>query len=484
MSQVRDQGRSARETKAVATSAGILVRVSSDGQDEANQVPELERYCYDQNYRINKRYNVHDRSAYHGEHEAWLDEALDDIRSGVISVLVIVHSSRLDRREPDVAEFYHLSIRQAGGRIESVREPMFGKSDISGRVVTMLTQDANHSYSKTLSGHVRAAHNVIRTNRANGKGLLGRAPFGYEIQGDKYSKILVPTALGLKYVPEAYDRIIDGESLATVAAWLNAEGVPTGTKFARDKNHQPIKDENGDPAKAPTWSASTVAQIIRNAVYKGQLRDSNHELAGPCEAIVTVQTWEAAGRRLDAAPKRGPQDSANRAMLTSVLFCECGSPMYRVKTAASFPYYRCAAKVTGKSCLMIRLSTVDDAVDEIMSANPEPVMKMAPVPGKNYDKEIDLIKAKIKALDPVDDPDYGEKHAALMAEMTELKNLDTTPDTWELRPTGQTWGGLWDGLAPADRSRWLARQGFIVTATRMAVTVMQGDRSAMITLGQ
>jgi DNA invertase Pin-like site-specific DNA recombinase len=470
MGQVRDQGGSGSQTKDVATSAGILVRVSSDGQDEQNQLPELDAYCYDQNYRINKRYNVHDRSAYHGEHEAWLDEALDDIRTGVIQVLVIVHSSRLDRRDPDVAEFYHLSIRQAGGRIESVREPMFGKSDISGRVVTMLAQDANHSYSKTLSGHVRASHNRIRTNRASGKGLLGRAPFGYDREGSKYEKVLVPNARGRKYVPEMYDRIIQGESLATVAKWLNSENVPTGCKV----------NKSGEPTKG--WTASTVRQIIRNSVYKGQMRDSNHDFVGPCQAIVSVSAFEQAGKRLDAAPKRGPQDNANRAMLTSVLFCECGSPMYRSRSETRV-YYRCAGKVTGRSCIMIRLAVIDAAVDEIMSANPEPVMKMTLVAGKNYDAELDLNKAQVKALD-MDAPGYDERYAALMAERARLRDLDTTPDTWALQPTGQTWGGLWDGLGPADRSRWLARQGFRVQATRAAVTVSQGDVSASIPLGQ
>jgi DNA invertase Pin-like site-specific DNA recombinase len=471
MGQVRDQGRPASHTKDVATSAGILVRVSSDGQDEANQLPELDSYCYDRNYRINKRYNVHDRSAYHGEHEAWLDEALEDIRAGVISVLVVVHSSRLDRRTPHKAASYLIEVIEAGGRIESVREPMFGKDDLAGEMITLLARHSNHDYSKTLSGHVRASHNRIRANRANGKGLLGRAPFGFDREGSKYEKTLVPNALGLKYVPEMYDRIIDGESLAAVAKWLNAIGVPTACKVNR----------SGEPVKG--WHAATVRQVIRNTAYKGQMRDSDHRYAGPCEAIVSVQKWEAAQKRLDAAPKRGPQDNASRAMLTSVLFCECGSPMYRVTTGATYPYYRCAGKVTGKSCLMVRLSAVDEAVDEIMSANPEPVMKMTLVPGRNYDKELDMIKARIKALDPVDDPDYSEKHAALMAELARLKDLDTTPDTWELRPTGQAWGEVWDGLEPADRGRWLARQGFTVRASRMAVTVSQGDRSATIPLG-
>jgi len=115
----------------MAESAGILLRVSSDGQDEENQRPELEAHCGQRGYRINKTYQLYDKSAYKGEHDEALQEILSDIRSGYIKVIVIVHSSRIDRRDPDIAEFYHLSIKMAGGRIESVREPMFGKSDVS-----------------------------------------------------------------------------------------------------------------------------------------------------------------------------------------------------------------------------------------------------------------------------------------------------------------------------------------------------------------
>ena len=100
MVQVRDQGRPAADTEQVAESAGILMRVSSDGQDELNQLPELEDYCYDQNYRINRRYELHDKSAFHGEHEETLAAILEDIRAGVITVVVIVHAQGLTGATP------------------------------------------------------------------------------------------------------------------------------------------------------------------------------------------------------------------------------------------------------------------------------------------------------------------------------------------------------------------------------------------------
>jgi DNA invertase Pin-like site-specific DNA recombinase len=472
MTQVRDQGRPARDTDRVAESAGILLRVSSKGQDEENQTPELETYCYDQGYRINRRYQLHDVSAYHGEQESALAEILEDIRAGVITVLVIVDSSRIDRRDPDIAALYHLSIRIEGGRIESVREPLFGKSDIAGRITTMLAQHSNNDYSAKLSYFVGLGHDRVRREG----GLFGRAPFGYEIQGEKYRKRLVPTPLGLKYVPEIFARVIRGESLATVAAWLNAEGVPCGTKVARDKRHQAI------PGKLPRWTAATVSKIIRNSVYKGQMRDSSHKMVNRCEAIVSAAVFSRAVARLDNAPtRRGPRNIADRSMLSAVLFCdECGSPVYR-STSETRVYYRCAGKVTGKSCFMIRLAAVDSAVDRLITSNPRRIMAPKLIPGRNYDDELDANMAEIRALD-VDDDGYEGRHAALMAERARLKDLDTTPDRWEMRPTGQTWGSVWNGLRMDERAAWLESKAFTVRASKTKVAVEQGGKRAEIDL--
>jgi DNA invertase Pin-like site-specific DNA recombinase len=448
---------------------GILYRVSSDGQDEENQVPELERHCDDKGYRVNRRYPLHDKSAYHGEHETDLEEILEDIRKGIITVVVMVHSSRIDRRDPDVAEVYHLSIKAAGGRLESVREPLFGQSDISGRVVTMLAQYVNHEYSNTLSGHIRAGHNRVRANRANGTGLLGRAPFGYEIEGVKYHKVLVPTALGLKYVPEIFNRIIAGDSLATVARWLNSESVSTGCKIGRTK--QPVKG----------WTASTVGQIVHNTVYKGQMRDSNHDLVGTCKGIVTAATFRQAADRLDKFPKRGPQ-AAFPNLCTSRLFCDnCTSPMYKVTSGSGIQYYRCSGKLApnAKPCgVMVRIDQLDAWVEAYMSDDDEMMFEWTLMPGENYDDEMDLINAKIDALDK-DADDYEERWAELRAEYKRLKALDCTPDEWREVPTGETYGDKWKAF---DRAGDLAGKRKMLEDFRItfAWTEVDGVRTMLV----
>src|SRR5437016_3951382 len=113
-------------------------RVSSDGQAEGNQVREVDGHITARGYEVARTFKLHDVSASKGEQEQALAEALEDIRAGHYSVIVIAHSSRLDRRDVDVQELYAILVRQAGGRIESAREPQFGQTDIGGRVVTLL----------------------------------------------------------------------------------------------------------------------------------------------------------------------------------------------------------------------------------------------------------------------------------------------------------------------------------------------------------
>lgn len=424
----------------MAESAGVWYRVSSGGQDEANQVPDVERYCFEHGYRINKPYRLYDKSAYHGENEAALAEMLKDMKCGIIKVLVIWRDDRLMRSKGPALLNMVMAIHNAGGRIESVKNPDLGKMDIGSQITTLIQGNASYEYSLKISESVGIAHNRVRANQ----GLLGRAPFGYEITGDKYSKGIVPSALGLKYVPEIFNRIIKGDSLKTVAEWLNSEGVPTGT------------------TKSKGWSATAVRQVIRNPAHKGQMRNRAGDLVGTCEAIVDAAVWRRANERLDSNPKRGPLNIADKVLLASALFCECGAPMYKSTSGPTRIYYRCSRgnssvpDFKGKSCCMVRTNVVDGIVDESMSADHSEIMALTLIPGKNYEDELDLNKAQIKALtEDVDAPDYAERNAVLMAERQRLQTLDTTPDKWLPMPTGETYADKWTAADDAGKREML-----------------------------
>src|SRR5882724_10754955 len=133
----------------------VWVRVSTGGQDEANQVPDIERHCVAHGYTIAERYELNDKSASKGQQQAKLDEMLDDMRDGTITVLVCWHSDRLERRGPEYVFRLLAQARDAGGRIESVQEALFGAEDMSGEAMTALGAVISHQYSVHLGEQVK-----------------------------------------------------------------------------------------------------------------------------------------------------------------------------------------------------------------------------------------------------------------------------------------------------------------------------------------
>ena len=162
--------------------AGLLVRVSSGGQDEASQIPDVERYADGKGYRVKQRYTLHDKSAYKGEQQETLDAIVADMRAGVIKVLVCWHSDRLDRRGVLEALTFLHQVKDAGGRIESVQEGPLDERNL----ITIINAHMNHQKSEHLSRQVQLAHNRIRENKA----FRGREPFGYEITGPEVRQAL------------------------------------------------------------------------------------------------------------------------------------------------------------------------------------------------------------------------------------------------------------------------------------------------------
>src|SRR5260370_36386925 len=68
--------------------AGIWLRVSSGGQDEANQLPDVLIHCAGHGYRPVSWYVLHDKSAAKGEHHVKLGWMLPDVRGRAASVVV------------------------------------------------------------------------------------------------------------------------------------------------------------------------------------------------------------------------------------------------------------------------------------------------------------------------------------------------------------------------------------------------------------
>jgi Resolvase, N terminal domain/Recombinase len=454
------------------TRAGKWIRVSSGGQDEANQEPDVDKHCADLGYDVAKTYVLHDKSASKGEQQAKLDEVLADMRSNEIKVLVCWHSDRLERRGVLETLLFIAKVKEAGGRVVSTQEGILDEEGLP----TIINAHMNHEKSKHLAQQVGLAHTRIRDNGA----AHGRAPWGMVVTGPKYDKRFTGTDEGRTWVPRIFGRETEGWSLARVSLWLQSEGIAG--------DHGP-------------WHESTIGAMIRNPCYMGFRCEQDPKtkkygkILSRCEELVSPEVWRQANEALDKRPKRGYTNPETRAMLAGVLRCgnpACDatgapdSPMNRSRSGSK-PYYRCSGTgAVRKSCgTMVCLAQADEAVDAIMNDSFNiPRLVRQVIPGTDHAAEKESLKFELEHLSarqlPWDEED--DERARLRAEYKRVAALPVVPDKVVMADTGQTYASLWNALKPAERGEWLKAQGFTVRASKTHVTVAQGEVSATVTL--
>ena len=135
---------------------------------------------------------------------------------------------------------------------------------------------------------------ALDTIHANG-GIDNRLPWGAIAVGAKHNKRIQWTPQAREYIPQIYARIITGQSLATVARWLEAEHVaPTG-----------IAKTGSSKGKSGKWWPRSIGHIVRNPVYAGLRVNGQQQTTAECEPLVDDAVWAAAGESLKDRPKRG-----------------------------------------------------------------------------------------------------------------------------------------------------------------------------------
>ena len=198
-------------------------------------------------------------------------------------------------------------------------------------------------------------------------------------------KLFVPTAIGRKYIPAIFAKVIDGESIRSIAAWLTAEGVPTTT--------------------GGIWHEGYLSnRLIKNPVYYGARRNAGQL---ETEALVSASKWQQANAALKSRVRPGRAAIVHdKAMLAPVCGecygkhregCADGiSPMYRIFTGKGrVPYYRCTGHgPQRKGCgFMIAVSEADQRFTKKMLSKDDPHYDRVLIAGDDHaDKIAELIE--------------------------------------------------------------------------------------------
>lgn len=316
------------------------------------------------------------------------------------------------------------------------------------------------------------ARKEVRKNH----GFVGRLPFGFKVAvgSDRYSRQLVPVPELEPIIREMVRRGIRGDTFTDIAAWMDTQV---------DCKHLGKKIKG---ATVTGWTDKSVKGVLTSTSLKGQYIYTNEgvKVTHWHEGIITEDVWN----QLQEKCQRGFKDRGKTApaLLIGTIYCtRCGGKMYRhqsnVKrkdgTINVHEYYRCSggSGKASKCKLMVNLEEMNEAVSEhLLSAHGDKqVFERVTVPGSDHSVEIAEIEENLRTLD-FDSPDYATRHAALLAQRTQLLEMPATPATVTEVPSGQTVADVWAGLDTAARRRFLMAANFKVLVTGKDECAMVG----------
>lgn len=321
-------------------SAAIYARISSDvegsGLGVARQVQDCRRLADSLGWAVGEEYVDNDLSAYSGKARPSYLRMLEDLRDGLRDAVIVYHVDRLTRRPVELEEFV------AAVDAAKVRHVRFvvGDMDLGTgdglMIARMLGAMAAHE-SATKSRRVKRK---MEQNAAQGLPHGGRTrPYGYgedkiAVRGDEAS---VVRALATRYLA--------GESLRSLATWLDTDGIRT---------------VNGNP-----WQTSTLRAMLSSGRIAG-LRQHNGTVVGPAvwAGIITEDEHRRILARM-AERKSSGRRTPQRYLLSGLLRCgRCGGRLFSSPRRTTRRYV-CQSGPDHGGCG--RLTVTADALERLIS---------------------------------------------------------------------------------------------------------------------
>jgi len=331
--------------------AGIYCRISSDqGTERGLGVARQEEDCRAYVERIDAKlvsvWIDNDVSAFSGRKRPGYIAACEALDAGTIDTLVVWHPDRLHRSPAELEDFVAL-VERVGAQVRTVTAGDFDLATPEGRLVARITGAVARKESEDKSRRLRRKQVELREN---GK-PAGRLGYPYKAGAE------VDTERA-EIVRELARRIIDGESLTSLAKELNERNVPTslGGKWT----HTTLR---------VTMSAPSLAGLV---THKGRIVGN-----GVWEPVLDRITWERVRAAIGARPRGGTATY----LLSNIARCAlCGNGMTgasRKTDTGKLYLYGCISSGGGCGKVWINRDRLDAlVVPRIRLALADPSLKL------------------------------------------------------------------------------------------------------------
>ena len=275
-----------------------------------------------------------------------LNEALAAARAGQFDILLVYRVDRFTRRIRDLSYLID-ELDQAGVAFRSAIEPFDTATPAGRMMVQMLAVFAEFERAVIIDRVI----NGMERKAAKGRWTLGSAPYGYSI--DPEQQVLVRQRDEAPIVVEIF-RLYTYRRLGTRA-------------IANRLNQRGLRRRSGRP-----WSHKTVADVLVNRVYLGEIHFREIVVDNAHPAIIEAKTFELAENLLSLRGENPARKAAaaSEYHLTGKIGCPLCGRRYLGTNATGrsrvYRYYTCAtrSRYGVAHCLAPRIDadTLDDAI--------------------------------------------------------------------------------------------------------------------------
>jgi len=321
-------------------STALYARISSDqdgsGLGVARQLEDCRRLAQTLGWLVGEEYVDNDVSAFSGKARPQYVRMMEDLRDGIRDGVIAYHVDRLTRRPIELEEF------AAATEAADVRHVRFVTSDFDigtgdGLMMARMMGVIAAHESETKSRRVlRKMDEVAQSGMPHGG---SKRAFGY--QEDRIT--IRPDEAEILGTLVA--RFLAGESLRSLASWMNERQVPT--------------------VAGGRWRTNTLRQMLLNPRYAG-LRAHRGQVVGRAvwEPIITEEVHHRLVARFAARAVSGRR-TPQRYLLSGLLRCgRCETKLYSSARGSSRRYV-CLAGPDQGGCG--RLTVVADPLERLLA---------------------------------------------------------------------------------------------------------------------
>ncbi|MDP9692713.1 UNVERIFIED_ORG: DNA invertase Pin-like site-specific DNA recombinase [Arthrobacter globiformis] len=328
---------------------GIYARISSDDGSAlgvARQIEDCTREAERRGWPVAEVYTDNDVSATKAKVRPAYERMLAAIEERGIDALVVYDVDRLTRtpaeleRFIDLADRHHASLASVGGELDLATP--------QGRLTARIKGSVARHEVEQMSRRLKRKFDA---NAKEGK-PHGVTPFGYrrEVITDEHGKAAgyreVIDPVQAEAIRELYRMVIAGESLRSMAAYLNASGFKTGRG-------------NG-------FQGNVVGNMLRKPRYAGHRTHDKQIIGkGDWEPIVSQEIYDQALAVLSTPGRRHSRGLEPKYLLSGIVLCgRCGTAMRPNVSTRRPPCYICP------DCMKLtrQMEPVHEVVNAVMVA--------------------------------------------------------------------------------------------------------------------